>query len=165
MAARLGWDLTADIVGASGYNAGSTFASRLAPLLASNAENLLIEGGANDANETFAADVASFLAAVRAGLPDATLYVVVTHRCSQFKADILHAAEAACLDWDDVAEIPRTGVTRWLTGTGDVGTPAGDGNRDVYLGSDGIHPTTAGYAYLGTRLAFAIRPPATGLDF
>jgi hypothetical protein len=55
--------------------------------------------------------------------------------------------------------------TAWLTGTGNVGSPAGDGNRDVYLGADGVTPTRAGAAYLGKRAQFAIRPPSTGLDY
>ena len=53
----------------------------------------------------------------------------------------------------------------WMTGSGRSGAPAKDGNSDVYRGSDGTHPTQAGHDYLGTRLAFAIHPPATGLDF
>lgn len=59
-----------------------------------------------------------------------------------------------------------TGVTitsssPWIFGTGKTTALAGNGNADLYIGSDGTHPSTDGYRYLGMRLAAAIR--ATGL--
>ena len=51
----------------------------------------------------------------------------------------------------------------WIAGTGRVGATTGDGNADIYVVADGVHPSVAGAAYLGTRLAFAISPPSTGL--
>lgn len=36
----------------------------------------------------------------------------------------------------------------WLSGTGNQGTPAGDGNSDLNVGSDGTHPTKRGHADL-----------------
>lgn len=53
----------------------------------------------------------------------------------------------------------------WLAGTGKVGAPTGDGNRDVYLSADGVTPTWAGSVYLDKRAQFAVKPPSTGLDF
>lgn len=46
---------------------------------------------------------------------------------------------------------PITG--EWITGTGHVGAPASDGNADLYISSDGTHPSAAGHAYLAWRLA------------
>lgn len=57
---------------------------------------------------------------------------------------------------------PMTG-RRWLpmtwgyTGTGQVGSTAGDGTRDTYLHSDGTHPTDAGSLALANRTALVIR--------
>lgn len=54
------------------------------------------------------------------------------------------------------ASAPPTG-RGWQTGTGKVGAPAGDGNADIYVSSDGTHTTVAGNAYLGEVLASNLR--------
>ncbi len=54
------------------------------------------------------------------------------------------------------ASAPATG-SGWQTGTGKVGAPNGDGNADIYVSSDGTHPTAAGTAYLGEMLANNLR--------
>ena len=41
----------------------------------------------------------------------------------------------------------------WITGTGDISSPKGDGNADIYVGADGVHPTDAGHAYIAKRMA------------
>lgn len=41
----------------------------------------------------------------------------------------------------------------WLTGTGRVGSLTGDGNRDLYLTSDQVHPTPAGQQFYAARMA------------
>ena len=51
---------------------------------------------------------------------------------------------------------PATG-RGWQTGTGNVGQPRGDGNGDVYISADGVHPTAAGCAYLGGVIAAQLR--------
>lgn len=56
-------------------------------------------------------------------------------------------------------------MTSWLTGSGYTGHLVGDGNCDVNIIADGTHPTPAGSGYIGTRLAFAIKAPSTGLDY
>ncbi|OEJ21110.1 SGNH/GDSL hydrolase family protein [Streptomyces subrutilus] len=40
----------------------------------------------------------------------------------------------------------------WITGTGNASVPKGDGNADFYVGSDTVHPTDAGHAYLARRI-------------
>lgn len=58
--------------------------------------------------------------------------------------------------------IPYTGTigdyydTGWLTGTGDEGAPAGDGNADFYTSSDGTHPSQSGHDFLAIQIAEAI---------
>lgn len=50
----------------------------------------------------------------------------------------------------------------WLTGTGSVSDPQGDGNQDIYIGdvagTDTIHPNYAGQQYLGGRLVGRFGP-------
>lgn len=48
---------------------------------------------------------------------------------------------------------PFGGLTDpWITGTGKVGAPTGDGNADIYISSDGTHPSTAGHEYYGRKV-------------
>jgi lysophospholipase L1-like esterase len=42
------------------------------------------------------------------------------------------------------------------TGTGRVGATTGTGNCDLYVSSDGVHPSDAGHAAIGSALAHAI---------
>lgn len=46
---------------------------------------------------------------------------------------------------------------RWLTGTGSIVDPRGDGNQDVYVGTDGVHPSVAGVAYYVGRVVTELR--------
>jgi hypothetical protein len=45
----------------------------------------------------------------------------------------------------------------WITGTGNVSNPVGNGNADLYISSDGVHPTSAGIAYLAGRITTAVK--------
>jgi lysophospholipase L1-like esterase len=52
----------------------------------------------------------------------------------------------------------------WQTGTGNTGTPAGDGgNGDLYLASDGVHPTVTGCTFLARQIADHLRPAILAL--
>ena len=48
-------------------------------------------------------------------------------------------------------------VSAVFTGTGKAGAPAGDGNRDLYISADGVHPTNQGSEALGDALAVCLR--------
>ena len=48
-------------------------------------------------------------------------------------------------------------VSAVFTGTGKAGSPAGDGNRDLYISADGTHPTNQGSEALGDALAACLR--------
>ena len=48
-------------------------------------------------------------------------------------------------------------VSAVFTGTGKAGAPAGDGNRDLYISADGVHPTNQGSEALGDALAACLR--------
>jgi hypothetical protein len=73
-------------------------------------------------------------------------------------AAILAAADAApnvigVIDWRG---------EDWLTGTGSVSNPKGDGNQDIYIGdaagTDTIHANYQGQKYLGGRLVERVGP-------
>lgn len=44
----------------------------------------------------------------------------------------------------------------WFTGTGKSGSTTGDGNCDLFIGSDGAHMTTEGHDYFARRVASAV---------
>ena len=48
-------------------------------------------------------------------------------------------------------------VSAVFTGTGKAGSPAGDGNRDLYISADNVHPTNQGSEALGDALAACLR--------
>lgn len=55
----------------------------------------------------------------------------------------------------------------WLTGTGSITNPKGDGNQDDYIGLDGVHPSVAGVRYYVGRIVEALAPltlPSAGTD-
>jgi hypothetical protein len=74
------------------------------------------------------------------------------------------AIQAAVTEFNDpyTAFIPCTNDTAgpWLFGTGNTVSPIGDGNADLYIGSDGSHPNDAGHSYLGRMCALGIRRAA-----
>jgi hypothetical protein len=45
----------------------------------------------------------------------------------------------------------------WLTGTGSIVKPTGDGNDDSFIGADGIHPSIAGTRFYQGKVVGALR--------
>lgn len=45
----------------------------------------------------------------------------------------------------------------WLTGTGSIADPRGDGNQDTYIGTDGVHPSIAGVRYYVGRIVTELK--------
>jgi lysophospholipase L1-like esterase len=64
-------------------------------------------------------------------------------------------AGSAALNDPGIYFIPTTGGPNgpWMTGTGNTGAPAGNGNCDLYISVDAVHPNDAGHAYLAGRMA------------
>ena len=129
---------------------------------------------AADAKAGFDTAVQRHFRDLRAALPDAVLAAMgpwapveslPVDAVAQSKADtILAALRSVAGPWvflDNLrggwvtstgASAPATG-RGWQTGTGNVGRPRGDGNGDVYVAADGVHPTPAGCQYLGGVIA------------
>ena len=55
-----------------------------------------------------------------------------------------------------VSEVVGVNTLGWITGTGKETNPLTQGNSTRYICRDGTHPTSAGYAYMGHRVAQAI---------
>lgn len=166
LAARLGWAPIRHSFAGSGFvhdaGPGGRFDFHVSEVLADNPDVILVVGGYNDSTTT----------AIEEQYAGYTLDQMLGRK-----------VYVACLRGTDLTAIRlraigirNATVTRgmtyidtltepWTTGNGNVAVPNGSGNTDVYLAADGVHPSTAGYAYIGTRLAFAIKPPATGLDY
>lgn len=47
-------------------------------------------------------------------------------------------------------------LANWFTGTGSTAKPHHDGNQDIYVGSDGIHPNGAGQQFYQARIVKAL---------
>jgi len=174
MSTRMGWTPTRDQIGGSGFLAGSagqTYRERLTDCIAAAPDVAVVQGSPNDVywtNAALAVEFALFFAELRAGLPDAKIYAIApwpkgAAGLGESKTVMGQYLQTAVQKFTIAGEY--LDWTAWLTGTGYEGALAGDGNSDAYIGTDGVHPNAAGAAYLGTRLAFVISPPATGLDF
>jgi hypothetical protein len=60
--------------------------------------------------------------------------------------------------WTNSAGVSgEAGNGAWQTGTGKVGTTTGTGNGDIYVSSDGTHPSGPGATYLEERMTTSIR--------
>lgn len=173
--ALLGWTDVNCGQGGTGYvNPGvedgcAKYRDRLPEMFTHNPDVVLVQGTANDILypvSAVAAEAAQVYAEILAWKPSTRLYVIgmLAVRSGEV-TEPWHAA------WTSTIRtlVPRGAIwidpltDAWLTGTGCVGSPAGDGNADVYLSAGSYHPSQAGHDYLGTRLAYAVRPPSTGL--
>jgi lysophospholipase L1-like esterase len=132
---------------------------------------------AADARAGFEAAATSHFSRLRAALPTSLLVALgpwaprqnmPTHPTEQAKADTIAAALRAAggpwvfLDnlnggWLASSGASSVGSGPWQTGTGNSAAPAGNGNGDLYLAADGVHPNMAGSDYLGGRIAADLR--------
>jgi len=138
---------------------------------------LPLYASAADAQAGFEAAVARHYVALRTELPNAVLaatgpwaprQVTPPETVARSKAETIKAALRAVggpwvfLDnlegsWSNSVGAGNTPSGPWQTGTGRAGAPAGDGNGDLYLSSDGVHPNETGSVYLATRIASDLR--------
>lgn len=133
--------------------------ARTADVIACAPDIVLVQGSINDTgnNGTIGPQVAAFVQAIKAGLPNAIIILTGVLRPQNPTAndvlvntDIKNAAAAAGVAFIDAQAAPA-----WFNGMGTSGVPTGDGNADFYMGVGGAaqHPTQAGNDALGFRLA------------
>lgn len=167
-------------IGSTGYITPGTsvvFATRLPLDVVPHTPDLLfVWGGYNDngGDQGALATAASALyAGIRTGLPNAKTIVIGcyspsgTPGASITNTDNTLRTAAAAAGFPFIS--PITGnvygpggtlistTGPWITGTGRVGAPAGNGNADFYVGTDAIHPTDAGHKYIANRVYAAVK--------
>lgn len=123
-------------------------------------------GGAGTALTAFATEAAALFSAIRTGLPSAKVFAIGPWASSTANNTAtadggnfvgIGAAIETAVEAINGVYIDNLGGA-WLTGSGRVGATAGDGNADIYVGTDGAHPVQAGHDYLARRVAAAIAP-------
>ncbi|MBC7996071.1 MAG: SGNH/GDSL hydrolase family protein [Rhizobacter sp.] len=125
----------------------------------------------------FSTAVNQYYTQLRAALPESVLVATgpwaprqstPTDPVALSKADAIKAALQAAgglwvfLDnlqggWVNSAGASAVASGPWQTGTGTSAARAGDGNGDLYLSADGVHPNVDGCLYLGARIATDLR--------
>lgn len=150
--------------------------------------------GVNDAYPVSLVDGVSTLSAISLALsttrtnhPDALLYCVSPLTLEQNKAEnptlspmqvrdaiktILNQTAGPWIMADSLAGLIYTsdgktladGNIPWITGNGNIGNVQGEGNSDVYVGTDDHPSQPAGYRYLGYRLAGALAKGILSLE-
>ncbi|MEV4232012.1 SGNH/GDSL hydrolase family protein [Streptomyces bobili] len=156
VARQLGMTLRLDARGGTGYTTGGPqkggrpYAQRVKQAIAAKPDVVVVEGSRNDAGptKTRAAAVDS-LRRLRAGLPRARILVIgpiYSHPRPIGSHPIDEAVSAAAKK----LSMPYLSAVRrgWFTGS-----------AHQFIGSDGVHPTNAGHAYLAQR----IRPEVSRL--
>lgn len=152
-ARRLGWEVTADGVGGTGYvnsgpRPGSTYGERLARTDLASYAVVVVEGGHNDwrADAGLVAErVREVVALVRDRAPDAELVLIGAY--------------------DPPGVRLRTAVDRVVAEVADeldvafaspIAQGWSEGLPPRFLSGDRLHPSTWGYGVLGERLALAL---------
>lgn len=172
-------NLSVDGVGGTGYiqrNASglgapnNNYADRLPLALALAPDVLIVHGGgANDLY--FGASTAQVIAAAtalfesaRAERPHAKLVFVEGFAPPGFTPGtfnpnyiaIRQGLQAALADVG-VYYIDVATTSPWISGTGKIGATTGNGNSDIYVGTDGTHLAIRGHDYVRARMATCLR--------
>ncbi len=130
-------------------------------------------GGSQPAIASAAASLYSAITDSQTGLPDCTVYVLgcwsptgspgasltntdATLRTAAAAAGLAFISPITGSVYDGTGALVATHGP-WITGTGRVGATTGSGNADVYIGTDGVHPTNEGHTYLASRVVAAIQ--------
>jgi len=161
----MGWynTIISGLGGTGYYNPAGvhkTYGERVNDVIAANPDAVIITGGINDVGETSAGDEGwdayRYYRDIRLALPNTEIFVAGpfypqdVHYPNAYRDEIKRAAAA----------IPRThfiDATNWFTGDGNEEAPAHNGNADMYIGPDGVHPNTAGHKYLAAKLAAELK--------
>jgi lysophospholipase L1-like esterase len=148
----------------SGYSTAGPYGStaRMAALAALPAlDAILVWGSANDVtsggtgNAAVVTAAQTLWAAIKTARSTTPLYVAGVERLGPTNTDYnslnnaLKTAAAADANVDGFIDIYNPG---FVYGTGKDGSPASDGNADVFLSTDGAHPTHQGAEYWASNL-------------
>lgn len=154
----LGWEgVDMNTFGGTGYNNGGAgtsfqFANRAADVITGQYDVVVVTGGINDVVTNLQTQTAALFDQLAAGMPNAKLIAVGPWT----PGSQLVSTETPKRDAIAAAMTTRgmfIDPTLWITGTGNVGAPAGDGNADRMIVAGGTHPTREGALYVGARVA------------
>lgn len=156
-AQQLGWRFATRARTKTGFTTSPSYASRLAAEISGTPDVVLLQGGASDA-EASATDLTraarSTLAGLQRRFPRADLVLVGPVAMEQPADQSLVRVDQVLRDV--AADLRITYVDpialRWIT-------PA---NYTRYLSTNGFYPNAAGHAYLGAKLAAALRTAGVG---
>lgn len=161
----MGWkQLYVSGVGSTGYVAAPStklkFRDRMATdVYPFNPHVLLIAGGVNDAdftNDVLQAEAEALFNEIATKLPNTIVFVLGPWSPGSTHTAQRDAIQAAVGQRNNFHFIDNVGE-QWQTGTGTVTSPKGDGNGDIYVSHDRMHPTLAGHIYLADKVASAMR--------
>ena len=149
--------------GGSGFGTGTpTFVQRLEMDIAvcQQVKAVTILAGQNDSAEQITANAPAVFAGLKAKFPGSPIFVFLSfspnsYAQAQAKQDALKAAATSFADVY-IIDTYGTGAVGgdWLKGTGKEGATNGSGNSDLFLSTDGTHPSVEGHKSLwGRRMA------------
>ncbi|WP_407122754.1 SGNH/GDSL hydrolase family protein [Bradyrhizobium sp. STM 3561] len=155
------------LTGTGFLNPGTTWTARshVSDITGASPDLVVIAYGTNDTGLSgIQAEVLLYLQTIRASLANVPIVVLGPWpKATGPSAAILtveSAVSAAVTQFNDplCAFVPVSADTvgSWVFGTGFVGATNGSGNSDVYIDTDGIHPSNAGHEFLGRRAAAGI---------
>ena len=162
----LGWtDAWLSGVGATGYLAAPspklTFRQRYAQdVLPYAPQVLVIAGGINDAgasDSAIQAEASALFDLIQADLPQTLVFVTGPWATiGRVRSGVNASLKAAVGTRTNFIWVPNVDDS-WLTGTGNAGSPKGDGNADAYVSADTTHPTPAGIEYLAEKFRESVK--------
>jgi lysophospholipase L1-like esterase len=146
--------------GANGIYGAAAYSdpTRLANLASTNADIVHVLGSFNDssaATTALTSAALTTLSTIKSSMPNAKLYVwgVQTIGNTVLAQNALNntALASVCSSLG----LPFVDMINggWITGTGTTASPAGNGNADVLVGADGVHPSGAGFEHIARRMA------------
>lgn len=137
---------------------------------------LFVWGGYNDntgSQSAISAAASTLYSSIKTNLPDTQVFVLgcwaptgspagsivntdATLRAAALVAGFPFISPLTGAIYDSLGNLVATHGA-FITGTGKSGAVKGDGNADLYIGADGVHPTDAGHVYLARRISAAVR--------
>ncbi len=161
----LGWsDAWISGVGATGYleapSPRFTFRQRFdADIRAYAPDVLVIAGGVNDTGFTDAqihTEAGLLFDRIQQDLPNTLVFVLGPWNPRMVvRAGVNTAIKTAAAGRPNFFWVPNYDEP-WITGTGTVGAPTGDGNSDIFTSPGGLHPSPAGIDYYARKFKDAI---------
>lgn len=170
-------DTWTSAVGGSGWmtpviHDRSWFNERVDIDVVASAPDVIIEaGGGNDAavnpaQGTIQPLIESWLGTVLAAKPETIVFMtgpLIGSNAGAAHLAIQAAKAAAAVRFPRNVAFIDTLADPWVAGTGRLGAPTGDGNRDWMTGDDGAHLTCEGHVHFAARMARAVAKAIPGL--